>query len=151
MPEIATEYGQIVLRDGLVGLAPDCCCGSAGPQPCDIQLCCDILAIFNSINYILDPSAGSGVECDAEGNPVRGWSDAIVTDGTCPGGGGACTFTVRIYWTATFTLRNAGLNSPCYQVADPVFDDLVLTAVNCPGCEANIADVAFFGQDENGC
>lgn len=149
MTLIAWQDGGPVMRAGSIGAGAACCCG--GTQPCDDPLCCQILVLFNSINYILDPSSGAGIECDANGNPVRGYSDANVTDGTCFGGGGVCTFNVRVYWTATFTRRTTGTGAPCYEVDNPVFDDLVFTSVNCPNCQNNISDVTFFGQDDPGC
>ena len=156
MPDVAIQNGEVILRDGLVGLGLDCCCdGSEGSgsgdttEPCEQQLCCDIVVLLNSLGYLLDPYRGSGVECNQNGEPVRGYTFVEMTDGQC-GNGDPCTFDATYYWTATFTLRTTGVGAPCYEVDNPSFDDVVFTAINCP-CENVLTDITFFGHDNPGC
>lgn len=135
MTLISFQGGKAVLRAGKVGAEQECCCGGGGGcQP--VTLCCQSLsALWNGINYLLDPSAGLGTEC--VNGELYGYVDSIVTDGTCFGGG-ACTFTARVYFTATFTP-----NGNCYDVSDIAVHDVVFTNVNC-ACEGSLDDITIF-------
>lgn len=144
MTTVAMSDNKIVMHGNFVLVG--------GDHSCCYDLCnCKFYGAFwNTLNLLLDPSAGQGIGRDESGC-ARGYADAIVTDpgnNNCPGGAGKCAFEARIWFTGTWTLRTDKPDSPCWVISDVVIDEVVATNVDC-NCPDEIQNATIFEQ--NGC
>lgn len=76
MPDVAIQNGEVILRDGLVGLGLDCCCGSSGsdgsgPQDCNCSAGCEI-----ELTLVCDGNPDGPIACipPSPSTPDRPWA-----------------------------------------------------------------------------